>query len=92
MKGVHLSAGDVRAQLLTQVTAQRLAQPRWVLRDLVAKSNADLKVANADLKVANRALGTTVTRLQRQTNVHEVLSTAVAAEGASRVLRMRCMT
>ena len=35
--------------------------------------------ANADLKVANRELGTTVTRLQRQTNVHEVLSAAVAA-------------
>jgi hypothetical protein len=45
----------------------------------LTKSNADLKVANADLKVANRALGTTVTRLQRQTNVHEVLSAAVAA-------------
>ena len=45
----------------------------------LTKSNADLKVANADLKVANRELGTTVTRLQRQTNVHEVLSTAVAA-------------
>ena len=37
------------------------------------------KGANADLKVANRELGTTVTRLQRQTNVHEVLSAAVAA-------------
>ena len=45
----------------------------------LTKSNTDLKVANADLKVTNRELGTTVTRLQRQTNVHEVLSTALAA-------------
>src|SRR5258705_13132270 len=42
-------------------------------------SAAKLTKSNADLKVANRELVTTVSRLQRQTNVHEALSTAVAA-------------
>ena len=32
MQSVHLSAGDVPAQLLTQVTAQRLAQPCHLLQ------------------------------------------------------------
>ena len=70
--------------ILAQQTGAALAHAAMHDRDFgdaakLTKSNADLKVANADLKVANRALGTTVTRLQRQTNVHEVLSTALAA-------------
>src|ERR1700754_206584 len=70
--------------ILAQQTGAALAHAALHARQLgdvtkQTKSNADLKVANSDLKVANRALGTTVTRLQRQTNVHEVLSAAVAA-------------
>jgi PucR C-terminal helix-turn-helix domain/GGDEF-like domain len=70
--------------ILAQQTGAALAHAAMHDRDFgdaakLTKSNADLKVANADLKVANRELGTTVTRLQRQTNVHEVLSTALAA-------------
>src|ERR1700732_4959739 len=38
-----------------------------------------LTKANTDLEETNRELATTVLRLQRQTNVHEVLSAAVAA-------------
>ncbi|WP_082961587.1 CdaR family transcriptional regulator [Mycobacterium sp. 852002-51152_SCH6134967] len=41
--------------------------------------SAKLAKLNADLKAANRELRTTVTRLQRQMNVHEALSAAVAA-------------
>src|ERR1700741_3742779 len=78
---------DNQIQLLTILAQQTGAAPAHAAthdRDSgeaakLTKSNADLLVANAELKVANRALGTTVTRLQRQTNVHEVLSAAVAA-------------
>ena len=38
-----------------------------------------LAKANTDLQKTNRELATTVLRLQRQTNMHEVLSAAVAA-------------
>src|ERR1700726_35373 len=38
-----------------------------------------LAKANTDLQETNRELATTVLRLQRQTNMHEVLSAAVAA-------------
>src|ERR1700730_17278144 len=38
-----------------------------------------LAKANTDLEETNRELATTVLRLQRQTNMHEVLSAAVAA-------------
>ena len=38
-----------------------------------------LAKANTDLQETNRELATTVSRLQRQTNMHEVLSAAVAA-------------
>ena len=70
--------------ILAQQTGAALAHAAMHDRDSgdtakMTKSNADLKVANAGLKVANRALGTTVTRLQRQTNVHEALTAAVAA-------------
>jgi hypothetical protein len=63
--------------ILAQQTGAALAHAAMHDRD--SADAAKLTKSNADLKVANRELGTTVTRLQRQTNVHEVLSTAVAA-------------
>ena len=63
--------------ILAQQTGAALAHA--ALHDRDSGDAAKLTKSNADLKVANRELGTTVTRLQRQTNVHEVLSAAVAA-------------
>jgi PucR C-terminal helix-turn-helix domain/GGDEF-like domain len=63
--------------ILAQQTGAALAHA--ALHDRDSAEAAMLTRSNADLKVANCELGTTVTRLQRQTNVHEVLSTAVAA-------------
>jgi hypothetical protein len=63
--------------ILAQQTGAALAHAARHDRD--SADAAKLTKSNADLKVANRELGTTVTRLQRQTNVHEVLSAAVAA-------------
>ena len=63
--------------ILAQQTGAALAHA--ALHDRDSGDAAKLTKLNADLKVANRELGTTVTRLQRQTNVHEVLSAAVAA-------------
>ena len=63
--------------ILAQQTGAALAHAAMHDRD--SGETAKLTKSNADLKVANRVLGTTVTRLQRQTNVHEVLSAAVAA-------------
>jgi sugar diacid utilization regulator len=42
-------------------------------------SAGQLAQANTDLEEANRELATTVSRLQRQTNMHEVLGAAMAA-------------
>jgi sugar diacid utilization regulator len=63
--------------ILAQQTGAALAHAAMHDRD--SAEAAKLTKSNADLKVANCELGKTVTRLQRQTNVHEVLSTAVAA-------------
>lgn len=63
--------------ILAQQTGAALAHA--AMHESDSGDTAKLTKSNADLKVANRELGTTVTRLQRQTNVHEVLSTAVAA-------------
>src|SRR6202171_3541658 len=63
--------------ILAQQTGAALAHA--ALHDRDSSDAAKLTKSNADLKVANRELGTTVTRLQRQTNVHGVLSAAVAA-------------
>jgi hypothetical protein len=67
-------------QLLTILAHQTgAALAHAATHDRDSADAAKLTKSNADLKVANRELGTTVTRLQRQTNVHEVLSTALAA-------------
>ena len=63
--------------ILAQQTGAALAHAAMHDRD--SGSAAKLERANADLEVANRELVTTVSRLQRQTYVHEALSTAVAA-------------
>jgi len=71
---------DNQIQLLTILAQQTgAALAHAALHDRDSGDAAKLTKSNADLKVANRELGTTVTRLQRQTNVHEVLSAAVAA-------------
>jgi PucR C-terminal helix-turn-helix domain/GGDEF-like domain len=67
-------------QLLTILAHQTgAALAHAATHDRDSADAAKLTKSNADLKVANRELGTTVKRLQRQTNVHEVLSTALAA-------------
>ena len=63
--------------ILAQQTGTALAHAAMHDRD--SSTTANLTKLNADLELANHELGTTVTRLQRQTNVHEVLSTALAA-------------
>jgi sugar diacid utilization regulator len=71
---------DNQIQLLTILAQQTgAALAHAALHDRDSGDTAQLTKANADLKAANRELGTTVTRLQRQTNVHEVLSTTLAA-------------
>jgi sugar diacid utilization regulator len=71
---------DNQIQLLTILAQQTgAALAHAALHDRDSGHTAQLTKANADLKAANRELGTTVTRLQRQTNVHEVLSTTLAA-------------
>ncbi len=71
---------DNQIQLLTILAQQTgAALAHAALHDRDSGDTAQLTKANADLKAANRELGTTVTRLQRQTKVHEVLSAAVAA-------------
>jgi len=71
---------DNQIQLLTILAQQTgAALAHAALHDRDSGSAAKLTKSNADLKAANRELGTTVTRLQRQTNVHETLSTAMAA-------------
>jgi sugar diacid utilization regulator len=70
--------------ILAQQTGAALAHA--ATQDRYSSTTANLTKLNADLKVANRELGTTVTRLQRQTNAQEVLSTALAAgQGAQGV-------
>jgi hypothetical protein len=63
--------------ILAQQTGAALAHAAMHDRD--TGTAAKLAKANADLEEANRELATTVLRLQRRTNVHEVLSAAVAA-------------
>src|SRR6185437_11062607 len=63
--------------ILAQQTGAALAHAATHDRD--SGDAAQLTKSIADLKVANRELAATVTRLQRQTKVHEVLSTALAA-------------
>jgi sugar diacid utilization regulator len=63
--------------ILAQQTGAALAHAATHDRD--SGDTAQLTKSNADLKVANRELAATVTRLQRQTKVHEALSTALAA-------------
>jgi hypothetical protein len=63
--------------ILAQQTGAALGRAAMHARD--SGNAAQLTKSNADLKVANRELGTTVTRLQGQTKVHKVLSTALAA-------------
>jgi len=71
---------DNQVQLLTILAQQTgAALANATLHDRDSGDTAKLTKSNADLKVANRELGTTVTRLQRQTNVYEVLSAAAAA-------------
>jgi sugar diacid utilization regulator len=63
--------------ILAQQTGAALAHAATHDRD---SGNATrLTKSIADLKIANRELAATVTRLQRQTNVYEVLSTTLAA-------------
>ncbi len=59
-----------------QQTGAALAHAAMHDRD--SSATAKLAKLNADLKIANRELDATVRRLRRQTNVHEVLSTALA--------------
>src|ERR1700754_4108603 len=71
---------DNQIQLLTILAQQTgAALAHAALHDRDSGDTAKLTKSNADLKAANRELGTTVSRLQRQTNIHEVLSAAVAA-------------
>ncbi|WP_458319318.1 PucR family transcriptional regulator [Mycolicibacterium brisbanense] len=71
---------DNQIQLLTILAQQAgAALAHAALHDRDSRDTAELTRSNADLLAANRALGTMVTRLQRQMNVHEVLSAAVAA-------------
>ena len=63
--------------ILAQQTGAALAHAAMHDRDIGYA--AQLAKANTDLENANRDLATTVSRLQRQKNVHEALSTAVAA-------------
>ncbi len=62
--------------ILAQQTGAALAHAATHVRD--ACNAAQLKKSNADLAVANRELAATVARLQRQTKVHEALSTTLA--------------
>jgi sugar diacid utilization regulator len=67
-------------QLLTMLAQQAgAALAHAAMHDRDTGTAAKLRKANADLEVANRELATTVSRLQRQTNVQEILSAAVAA-------------
>src|SRR4029079_2189604 len=63
--------------ILAQQTGAALAHA--VMQNGNSSTTANLTKLIADLELANHELGTTVTRLQRQTNVHEILSTAMAA-------------
>lgn len=63
--------------ILAQQTGAALAHA--VTRDHARSEAAQLAKANVDLTQANRRLTSTVARLQRQTKVHETLSTALAA-------------
>jgi sugar diacid utilization regulator len=67
--------------LLLTILAQRAgaALAHVEMHDRDIGYAGQLAKANTDLEETNRELVTTVLRLQRQTNVHEVLSAAVAA-------------
>src|SRR6185437_7373888 len=60
-------------QLLTMLAQQAgAALAHAAMHDRDTGTAAKLRKANADQEVANRELATTVSRLQRQTNVHEI--------------------
>ncbi|ORJ61811.1 PucR family transcriptional regulator [Mycobacterium simiae] len=67
-------------RLLTMLSQQAgTALAHAAMHDRETGTAAKLRQANADQEVANRELAITVSRLQRQTNVQEILSAAVAA-------------
>lgn len=74
---VALAAAGATPAELAQQTGAALAHAATHAR--VSGDAAQLTKTAADLEVANRELAATVWRLQRQTKVHEALSTAVAA-------------
>lgn len=74
---VALAAAGATPAELAQQTGATLAHAAAHAR--VSGDAAQLTKTVADLEVANRGLAATVGRLQRQTKVHEALSTAVAA-------------
>lgn len=63
--------------ILAQLTGAALAHAAMHDRD--SGDAAQLERSNADLKLANRELGTTVMRLQRQAQIYEQLTAALAA-------------
>ncbi|MBV9321314.1 MAG: helix-turn-helix domain-containing protein, partial [Mycobacterium sp.] len=63
--------------ILAQQAGAALAYDAMHERDIGAAGQ--LAQANTDLQETNRELSATISRLQRQTNMHEVLSAAVAA-------------
>jgi sugar diacid utilization regulator len=63
--------------ILAQQAGAALAYDAMHERDIGAAGQ--LAQANTDLEETNRELSATISRLQRQTNMHEVLSVAVAA-------------
>lgn len=74
---VALAAAGATPAELAQQTGSALAHAATHAR--VSGDAAQLTKTVADLEVANRELAATVGRLQRQTKVHEALSTAAAA-------------
>ncbi|WP_431239832.1 helix-turn-helix domain-containing protein [Mycolicibacterium aichiense] len=69
-----------QTQLLTILAQQTGAALAYAAtHDLECSDAANLTKANADLRDANRELAATVARLERQANVHEALSRALAA-------------
>jgi sugar diacid utilization regulator len=74
---VALAAAGATPAELAQQTGAALAHAATHAR--VSGDAAQLTKTVADLEVANRELAATVGRLERQTKVHEALSTAVAA-------------
>jgi hypothetical protein len=76
-----VSAPPKSQLLLLKILAQQAgaALAYVAMRERDIDYAGQLAKANTDLQETNRELATTVSRLQRQTNTHEVLSAAVAA-------------